>query len=91
MNNILEYDEQEVVAVKEQQTNELIAALLNYAQGLENQVVSLRSELNKKSLSDEAQPYPDLHTDIYESFEDYPAYEQNKDGIETYLEYFKNR
>ncbi|MBE0452033.1 MAG: hypothetical protein IBX70_14500 [Clostridia bacterium] len=91
MNNILEYDEQELLAVNEQQTNELIAALLNYAQGLENQVVLLRSDLNKRTLADEAQPYPDLHTDIYETFEGYPAYERNKDGIEAYLEFFKNR
>lgn len=58
-----ECDEQELTALEEQQTNELIAA----------------------------PPYPDLHTDIYEVFDDFPAYERNKDRIEACLDYLKNR
>lgn len=86
-----ECDEQELMALEEQQTNELIAALINYAHDLEKQVIHLRSEVNKRTLSNEALPYPDLHTDIYEVFDDFPAYERNKDGIEACLEYLKNR
>ncbi len=85
------YDDQAMIALEEQQVSELVASLINYAQGLETQVVGLRSQINRLSASDTAKPYPDLHSDIYELFCDYPAYERNKTNIEAFLENFQNR
>ena len=59
---------------------ELIHALVGYTQRLEKSIVKLRIETNH--LAGKAGfpiPYSDLHTDIYETFDDFPAFTKYKE------------
>jgi hypothetical protein len=64
--------------LEEQQTEELVKALVDYCQGLEKQVVELRCRVNGLTPSDQPLPFPDPHSDLYECFCDYAAYPKFK-------------
>lgn len=66
---------------------ELIITLLNYSKSLEEQIVELRKEVNDLTLDRESLPYLDLHSDIYETFDDHPAYERHRDYIGLFFQY----
>lgn len=67
------YDEDTLPSIKEMETHELIKAILEY---LEAMVVELKQEVNDLTPPDKHKPYEDIHSDIYEMFEDYPAYQR---------------
>lgn len=70
------YDCTEIEDCDEQDTARLIWALLDYVKELEAMVVDLRSQVNRLTPANEQLPYCELHSDIYHSFYDYPAYER---------------
>ena len=63
-----------IALCNEQETAELTKAILDYSAKLEKMVVNLRSRVNDMTPKDEPKPYPELHSDFYEVFYDYPAY-----------------
>ena len=77
------YDENEYQ--EEVQAYDLVHAVLGYAKALEKMAVDLRKEVNfyaqKAKLTP---PYQDLHSDIYEVFDDHKAYPRYK---ELFLKY----
>ncbi|NHN34518.1 hypothetical protein [Paenibacillus agricola] len=62
--------------VKDRESNDLIIGLLTYTKTLESMVLELRKAVNALTPQGQEQPFPDLHTDIYEAFDDHPAYER---------------
>lgn len=70
------YDTEMLELIEEQQTAELISAVLRYTKDLEKMVIDLRSQVNNLTAAGQPKPYFDLHSDIYEVFYDYPAYQQ---------------
>lgn len=76
------YDDDMLAMIEEQETAELIKALFCYTITLENMVVELRKQVNSHTPPGQPEPYFDLHSDIYEEFSDYPAYEKYKDILE---------
>jgi hypothetical protein len=67
-------DDQTLEAMEERETEELIAGLAAYARSLEQQIVQLRSQINDLTPEDQEPLFPELHTDLYESFDHYAAY-----------------
>ncbi len=72
--------------VKDRESIDLIIRLLAYTKTLESNVLALRRKVNALTQQGQEQPFPDLHTDIYEAFDDHPAYERYKDYLEFSLE-----
>ncbi|MFD1168160.1 hypothetical protein [Oceanobacillus caeni] len=66
---------------------QLIVDLLNYFRKLEGMVIELRKEVNELTPKGRHIPYDELHSDVYEVFEDYPAYEKNSRFIELFFKY----
>jgi hypothetical protein len=81
------FDIEQLEEIKDQETADLIAKLLLYAQSLEEQVVELRKEVNRLTPRGEPTPYEDLHSDIYENFDDHPVYVRHRDTIELFFTY----
>lgn len=67
-------DDAALEAEEEQATEELIVGLAEYARGLEQQIVQLRERINDLTPHKEALPFPELHMDLYETFDHYTAY-----------------
>jgi hypothetical protein len=63
--------------LEEQQTEDLVKALVDYCHILEKQVVDLRCRVNRLTPSNQL-PFPGPHSDLYESFCDYAAYPKFK-------------
>lgn len=87
MNKIIATDEPTLVvdmleSRKELEAYELIKALLSYTEDLEAMVLDLRQEVNNITPPGKRKPYEDIHSDIYEAFDDYPAYQR-------YMQLFK--
>lgn len=80
------HDTEQLDAV-EQENADLITKLLLYAKSLEEQVISLRAEVNRLTPLDESKPYEELHNDLYENFDDHPAYERYRDIIDLFFSY----
>lgn len=72
------YDDCTLELIEQQETEELIAALVDYCKDLEKQVVALRCQVNKLTPSDKREPFPDLEGDLYEVFHHYAAYPKFK-------------
>jgi len=72
------FDIQELELVEQQQIEELVEALVNYCRQLEKQVVSLRCQVNRLTAVDKPKPFPELHSDLYQSFYQYAAYPKFK-------------
>jgi hypothetical protein len=72
--------------VKDRESIDLIIGLLAYTKTLESMVLELRKEVNALTPQGQEQHFPDLHTDIYEAFDDHPAYERYKAYLELSLE-----
>lgn len=70
------YDDMTLQLIEEQKIAELISALAKYAKSLEDMVVKLRKQVNTLTPAGQPLPFPDLHTDIYQVFYDYPAYQK---------------
>lgn len=70
------------VSRKELESYELIRALLSYTEDLEAIVLDLRQEVNNLTPPGQQKPYESIHSDIYEAFDDYPAYQR-------YMQLFK--
>lgn len=73
------YDDDMLTIIKEQETADLIKALLCYTRTLENMVVGLREQVNSLTPAEQPKPFFDLHSDIYQEFCDYPAYSKYQD------------
>ena len=73
------YDDVMLELIEELKIAELIKALAKYAKTLENMVVELRRQVNTLTPAGQPAPFPDLHTDIYEMFDHYPAYQKFED------------
>lgn len=65
---------------------EFIINLLNYSKKLEGMVIKLREEVNELTPEDKEIPYFELHSDIYESFFDYPTVIKYQKYIEMYFD-----
>ena len=76
------YDDDMLTIIKEQESAELIKALLCYTRTLENMVVGLREQVNSLTPAGQPELFFDLHSDIYEVFCDYPAYAKYKEIFE---------
>ena len=72
------YDDNSIALVQEQETEELIRKLAEYARSLELQVVQLRRQVNHLTPVDQAEPFPELYSDFLESFDQLAAYSQYK-------------
>ena len=70
------YDDWQLVLFDKYSTEELIAALIEHCKRLQEKVVALRFQANRLSyqIPECREPYPEIHHDLYEQFEDYPAY-----------------
>lgn len=70
------YDDYQLSLFEKFDTEELFAALIGYCKRLQEKVVVLRFEANRLSykIPDCQEPYPEIFRDLYEQFEDYPAY-----------------
>ena len=68
------YDDEMLQQIEKQQTEALVAGLIDYCARLEKDIVGLRRQVNQLTQSGNPEPYPDLHGDIYETFADYEAY-----------------
>jgi len=64
--------------LEEQETEELVKALVDYCRALEKQVVALRRRVNRLTPPDQPLPFPGPHSDLYECFCDYAAYPKFK-------------
>ncbi|KGA96293.1 hypothetical protein AJ85_03715 [Alkalihalobacillus alcalophilus ATCC 27647 = CGMCC 1.3604] len=72
---------------QEQESAKLIVDLLLYSQKLEKMIIELRKEVNFTSPKYKPLPYPELHSDIYENFDDYHAYIKHREYIELFFRY----
>jgi len=70
------YDTEMLELIEEQETAELISAILSYTKDLEKMVLDLRGQVNNLTPAGQSKPYCDLHSDIYEVFYHYPAYQK---------------
>lgn len=72
--------EKEMIELKEkEELDELILGLVEYARNLELQVVELRSKVNWQTPVVLEKPFPDLHGDLYETFDHYASYPKFKE------------
>jgi len=76
------YDDTALYLHEQQEVAELIKALAEYAKTLEEMVVKLRSQVNALTPAGQSEPFPDLHENIYEVFDDFPAYPKFKKSLE---------
>ena len=76
------YDDGMLEVIEDQKTSELMTALFEYSKGLEKEIVKLRTQVNSLTAIDNPQPFPDVHSDIYEVFDGYAAYERFKEIFE---------
>ncbi|MEG6521786.1 hypothetical protein [Desulfotomaculum sp. 1211_IL3151] len=76
------YDDDSLQSIKEMENLELIKAILEYSKNLEAMVLELRREVNDLTPPGDPKPYEDIHSDIYESFDDYPAYQKLREIFE---------
>lgn len=73
------FDVEMLESMKDQEIEELILALVTYARSLEIQVVELRCRVNElMSPSNQREPFPEPHSDLYETFDHYAAYPKFK-------------
>lgn len=72
------YDDTALYFHEQQEVAELVKALAEYAKTLEEMVVKLRSQVNALTPAGQGEPFPDLHENIYEAFDDFPAYQKFK-------------
>jgi len=73
------YDNSTLEWIKEQETEELILGLIEYTRSLQLQVVDLRYKINRlEALSGKQVSFPEPHSDLYKSFDDFTAYTQFK-------------
>jgi len=75
------YDDDMLDLIGKCETAELINALVKYAKRLETMVVALRVQVNNLTPEAQLKPCLDLHSDIYEVFYDYPAYQKFKEIV----------
>lgn len=76
------YDDTALYLHEQQEVAELVKALAEYAKTLEEMVVKLRSQVNALTPAGQSEPFPDLHENIYEAFDDFPAYQKFKKSLE---------
>ena len=70
------YDTEMLQLIEEKETADLISAVLSYTKDLEKMVLDLRGQVNDLTPAGQPKPYCDLHSDIYEVFYEYPAYQK---------------
>lgn len=76
------YDDDTLELIFELQTAQLIIALLEYVKTLEKMVIELRQQVNNLTPPGQLRPYADLYSDIFEAFDDYPAYQRFEKAFE---------
>ncbi|MEW6064900.1 hypothetical protein P378_16260 [Desulforamulus profundi] len=74
-----------LASIKELEAYELIGALLGYTKNLEAMVLELRQEVNALIPPLKHKPYENIHSDIYEVFDDYPACQKFKQLFEKVI------
>ena len=79
------YDDETINLAREMDNIRLIIDLLRYSRRLEETVVELRTEINRLSPKERDIPYAELHSDIYENFDDHPAYKKYREYIEVFM------
>jgi hypothetical protein len=67
------YDEESLAALEQQETEALIATLAQYCKSLEQQV---RRDVNRLTPQGQDEPFPDVHSDLYETFDHLAAYKR---------------
>ena len=67
------YDEESLAAIEQQETEALIATLAQYCKSLEQQV---RRDVNRLTPQGQDEPFPDVHSDLYETFDHLAAYKR---------------
>lgn len=72
------YDDCTLDLIEDLETEELIAALTDYFKSLEKQVVELRCQVNRLTPAGKPEPFPEPHSDLYEVFHHYAAYQKFK-------------
>jgi len=68
------YDELTLELIQRQETDELVAAMIEYYSELERMVIDLRCEVNKLTPPGKRKPYPDPVSDFMRGFYDYAAF-----------------
>lgn len=81
------FDDDTIQEGEKREYVELIVDLLVYTKKLEEMIVELREEVNHSVPKGQPSPYIELHSDIYENFYEYPAYEKYRKYIERYFSY----
>lgn len=76
------YDDDILQSIREIENHELIKAILDYSKNLEAMVLELRQEVNELTPHGAHKQYEDIHSDIYEVFDDYPAYQRYRELFE---------
>jgi hypothetical protein len=72
------YDDCMLEIIEQHQTEELMAALVDYCKELEKQVIDLRCKVNKLTPPGMREPFPEPESDLYEVFHQYAAYQKFK-------------
>ncbi|WP_257352265.1 hypothetical protein [Pseudalkalibacillus decolorationis] len=81
------YDDDTIKLGDEMDHAQLIVDLLIYSKKLEEMIIELRKEVNELTPEGQTIPYAELHSDIYENFDDYQAYEKHRSFIELFFKY----
>ena len=81
------FDDETILRREQMDNAQLIVDLLVYSKKLEEMIVELRKEVNGLTHEGQHVPYPELHSDIYENFDDRPAYDKHRDYIELFFKY----
>lgn len=81
------FDDETILRREQMDNAQLIVDLLVYSKKLEEMIVELRKEVNGLTHEGQHVPYPELHSDIYENFDDCPAYDKHRDYIELFFKY----
>ncbi|MBP1935124.1 hypothetical protein [Ammoniphilus resinae] len=81
------FDDETIEMATEMEAVDLIVKLLSYTQTLEETIIGLRKEVNGLTPPHRPSPYFDLHSDLYEVFDEHPAYERYRDIIEKLIKY----
>jgi hypothetical protein len=81
------FDDETITRKDVKDNAQLIVDLLVYSKKLEEMIVELRKEVNGLTREGQPVPYPELHSDIYENFDDHPAYEKHREYIELFFKY----
>ncbi len=79
------FDDQSIQVAQDAEVADLIACLLQNTRRLEEEIVWLRTDVNAMTPEWKDPPFPDIHSDLYQLFDDHPAYMRHRHEIEEFL------